>query len=275
MSDFEYLKNLSMGQYLPIQSFIHRRDPRAKLIAVTLLVFALTLSYSLIGVGFGLIVVLLLLILSRVPAGYALRGLLPPLPFLMFLAVLQVFISPHPANAEPVLQIFGFGIFVKGIQTATLLLMKFFGLIVLFSIISASISTLELIHGLDLLFKPLNRFGLRTDAIAMTIQIVFRFVPFLAISAERIAKAQASRGAEWGSGRMNLVKRVRQIVPLLVPLFNSSLRQAETLADAMLARGYEGSQPRTGMSEYFFTWLDAGFLLGSGMAGYLILISVI
>jgi energy-coupling factor transporter transmembrane protein EcfT len=64
-------------------------------------------------------------------------------------------------------------------------------------------------------------------------------------------------------------------VPLLLPLFNSSLRQAETLADAMLARGYESSQPRTGMSEYFFTWLDAGFLLGSGMAGYLILIPVI
>jgi energy-coupling factor transport system permease protein len=74
---------------------------------------------------------------------------------------------------------------------------------------------------------------------------------------------------------MNLVKRVRQIVPLLVPLFNSSLRQAETLADAMIARGYESNTERTGMSEYFFTWLDAGFLLGSGIAAYLILIPAI
>lgn len=275
MSDFEYLKNLSMGQYLPIQSFVHRRDPRAKLIAATLLIFSLTLSKSLLGVGFGLTAVLLLLILSRVPAGYALRGLLPPLPFLVFLAVLQVFISTHPANAEPILRILGIEIFIEGMRAAILLLVKFVGLIILFSIISASISTLELIHGLDLLFKPLNRFGLRTDAIAMTIQIVFRFVPFLAISAERIAKAQASRGAEWGSGKMNLVKRVRQIVPLLVPLFNSSLRQAETLADAMLARGFESNQPRTGMTEYLFNWLDTIFLIICGIAAYLIIIPVV
>jgi energy-coupling factor transport system permease protein len=274
MSEFEYLRNLSMGQYLPIRSFVHQRDPRAKLIAAALLIFSLTLSSSLTGVAIGLIAVLLLLLLSRIPVGYAFRGLLRPLPFLLFLAVLQVFISPHSANAEPILQILGIGIFVEGLQAAILLLMKFFGLIMLFSILSASISTLELIHGLDLLFKPLHRFGIRTDAAAMTVQIAFRFVPFLAISAERIAKAQASRGAEWGSGRMNLVKRVRQIVPLLVPLFNSSLRQAETLADAMLARGYESSHVRTGMSEYFFHWLDAVYLVFSGIAAYLILIPV-
>ena len=271
MSDFEYLKNLSMGQYLPIQSFLHQRDPRAKLIAAILLVFSLTLTRSLIGLGIGLIVVFLLLILSRVPAGYALRGLLPPIPFLLLLAVLQVFISPHPAIAEPIFRILGIGIFIEGIRAAILLLMKFFELIILFSILSASISTLELIHGLDLLFKPLRRFGIRADAAAMTIQVAFRFMPFLAISAERIAKAQASRGAEWGSGRMNLVRRVRQIVPLLVPLFNSSLRQAETLADAMLARGYESSHSRTGMTDYLFTWLDAVFLLVSGIAAYLVL----
>ena len=271
MSDFEYLKNLSMGQYLPIQSFLHQRDPRAKLIAAILLVFSLTLTRSLIGLGIGLIVVFLLLILSRVPAGYALRGLLPPIPFLLLLAVLQVFISPHPATAEPIFRILGIGIFIEGIRAAILLLMKFFELIILFSILSASISTLELIHGLDLLFKPLRRFGIRADVAAMTIQVAFRFVPFLAISAERIAKAQASRGAEWGSGRMNLVRRVRQIVPLLVPLFNSSLRQAETLADAMLARGYESSHSRTGMTDYLFTWLDAVFLLVSGVAAYLVL----
>lgn len=275
MSDFEYLKNLSMGQYLPIQSFIHRRDPRVKLIAAALLIFSLTLTRSLIGLGIGLIVVFLLLILSRVPAVYALRGLLPPLPFLLILAVLQVFISPHSANSEPILWILGIGIFVEGIQAAILLLMKFFGLIMLFTIISASISTLELIHGLDLLFKPLNRFGIRTDAAAMTVQIAFRFVPFLAISAERIAKAQASRGAEWGSGRMNLVKKVRQIVPLLVPLFSSSLRQAETLADAMLARGFESSHARTSIMEYTFTWLDAGFLLVSGIAAFMVLFPIL
>ncbi|MBM3137777.1 MAG: energy-coupling factor transporter transmembrane protein EcfT [Chloroflexi bacterium] len=271
MSEFEYLKNLSMGQYLPVRSCIHQRDPRGKLIAAALLVFSLTLSNSLIGVGFGLIAVLFLLLLSKVPANHALRSLLPPLPFLVFLAVLQIFITPHASGAEPIVRILGIGIFLEGFRSAFLLLMKFLGLIVLFSILSASISTLELIHGLDLLLKPLKRIGIHTGVAAMTVQIVFRFVPFLAISAERIAKAQASRGADWESGRVNLVKKVRQIVPLLVPLFSSSLRQAETLADAMLARGFESSHARTGILEYQFTWQDAVFLLGIGIAAYLIL----
>ena len=149
--------------------------------------------------------------------------------------------------------------------------MKFAGLIMLFFISSASISTLELIHGLDLLFKPLTKLGIQTQSASMTLQITFRFIPFLAISAERIAKSQASRGAEWGSGKMTLVKRVRQVIPLLIPLFNSSLRQAETLADAMLARGFENTSSRSGLREYTFTWLDAAFLAGCGICAYLML----
>lgn len=271
MSDFEYLSNLSMGQYLPLGSFLHRRDPRAKLAGITLIVLSLTISNSIAGVGLGLIAILALLIISRVPAKYTLKGLITPLPFLLVLAVLQLFITPHPVDANLVFEMLGIQLFEAGIKAAILLLMKFSGLIVLFSISSASISTLELIHGLDLLLKPLARLGMPTQGAAMTLQITFRFIPFLAISAERIAKSQASRGAEWGSGKMTLVKRVRQVIPLLVPLFNSSLRQAETLADAMLARGFENNNPRSGMREYAFTWLDAGFLAGCGICAYLML----
>ena len=271
MSDFEYLSNLSIGQYLPLGSFIHRRDPRAKLAGITLIVLSLTISNSIAGVGLGLIVILLLLILSRVPAKYTLKGLIKPLPFLLILAVLQLFITPRPLEANPVFEMLGIQLFGSGIKAAILLLMKFGGLIVLFSISSASVSTLELIHGLDLLFKPLASLGIRTEAAAMTLQIMFRFIPILAISAERIAKSQASRGAEWGSGKMTLVKRVRQVIPLLIPLFNSSLRQAETLADAMLARGFENTMPRSGLREYKFTWLDAAFFAGCGICAYLML----
>jgi energy-coupling factor transport system permease protein len=271
MSDFEYLSNISMGQYLPLKSFLHQRDPRAKLAGITLIVLSLTISSSIAGVGLGLIAILALLIISRVPAKHTLNGLMKPLPFLLILAALQLFITPHSEDALPVFQLLGIQIFASGIKAAGLLLMKFSGLITLFSISSASISTLELIHGLDLLFKPLTKFGIRTQSMAMTLQITFRFIPFLAISAERIAKSQASRGAEWGNGRMRLVKRVRQVIPLLIPLFNSSLRQAETLADAMLARGFENTTPRSGLREYRFTWLDAAFLAGCGICAYLML----
>jgi len=271
MSEFEYLSNLSMGQYLPLKSFLHQRDPRAKLAGITLIVLSLTISYSISGVGFGLIAIMSLLIISRVPAKYALNGLIKPLPFLLILAVLQLFITPHSMDALPVVQLSGIQIFETGINAAILLLMKFCGLIVLFSISSASMSTLELIHGLERLLKPMTIIGIRTQSAAMTLQIMFRFMPFLAISAERIAKSQASRGAEWGNGKMTLVKRVRQVIPLLIPLFNSSLRQAETLADAMLARGFEDTRPRSGLREYTFTSLDAVFLAGCGICAYLML----
>jgi len=95
----------------------------------------------------------------------------------------------------------------------------------------------------------------------MAIQITMRFIPFLAINAEKIAKAQAARGAEWGRGKGNLIKRVRQVFPLIIPLFNNSLRQAETLADAMLARGYAGNTQRTSMVEYRISIWDWIFLL--------------
>lgn len=271
MSDFEYLSNISMGQYLPLKSFLHQRDPRAKLAGITLVVLSLTISNSISGAGLGLVAILALLIISRVPAKYALKGLIKPLPFLLILAGLQLFITPHSKDALPVFQLSGIQIFVTGIKAAILLLMKFAGLIMLFFISSASISTLELIHGLDLLFKPLTKLGIQTQSASMTLQITLRFIPFLAISAERIAKSQASRGAEWGSGKMTLVKRVRQVIPLLIPLFNSSLRQAETLADAMLARGFENTSSRSGLREYTFTWLDTAFLAGCGICAYLML----
>lgn len=271
MSDFEYLSNISMGQYLPLKSFLHQRDPRAKLAGITLVVLSLTISNSIFGAGLGLVAILALLIISRVPAKYALKGLIKPLPFLLILAGLQLFITPHSKDALPVFQLSGIQIFETGIKAAILLLMKFAGLITLFFISGASISTLELIHGLDLLFNPLTKLGIRTQSASMTLQITFRFIPFLAISAERIAKSQASRGAEWGSGKMTLVKRVRQVIPLLIPLFNSSLRQAETLAEAMLARGFENTSSRSGLREYTFTWLDTAFLGGCGICAYLML----
>ena len=271
VSDFEYLANLSIGQYLPLSSFFHQRDPRAKLICIILLVISLTLTGSLVGAAVGVFAVLVLLILSQVPLNYALSGLLRPLPFLLLLSLLQVFIAPHSMEAEPAMKIFGLLIYWVGIKAAALLLLKFTGLIILFSVGSASLSTLELIYGLDLLFRPLNRLGLKTNELLMTLQITFRFVPFLAINAERIAKSQASRGADWGRGKMNLINRIRQIVPLLIPLFNGSLRQAETLADAMLARGYENQKIRNGMKDYLFKWTDAIFLIGCGAAAYFIL----
>jgi energy-coupling factor transport system permease protein len=134
-------------------------------------------------------------------------------------------------------------------------------LVAFLTVSSVTLSTLEIIHGLELLLKPLKLLGLQIGSAIMAVQITLMFIPFLAINAEKIAKAQASRGAEWGNRKGNLFKRIRQIFPLLIPLFINSLKQAETLADAMLARGFTGNGLRTSMVEYQISIWDWMFLI--------------
>ncbi|HUV16166.1 MAG TPA: energy-coupling factor transporter transmembrane component T [Pelolinea sp.] len=265
MSDFEYLRRITIGQYLPLGSTIHQIDPRSKLAGFSLIILALTLTSSLLGLVSGLGIVFLLVILSKIPFAYVFRGLLTPLPFLLILAILQIFTQPHSVDSLPILDFQGIMVFPEGIRAGIMLLMKFTSLVFILTVVSATISTLEMIHGLDLLLKPARRIGIKTEAAAMTLQITLRFIPFLAISAERIAKSQVSRGANWGSRKANLITKVRQIIPLLIPLFNGSLKQAESLADAMLARGYAGGELRTGMVEYQFGKNDLIFLLACGI----------
>jgi energy-coupling factor transport system permease protein len=272
MSEFEYLQNITIGQYLPLNSWVHRRDPRVKLVGYAFLIIALTLTAHLSGLFIGIVSVSLLLIISKIPLRYTLRGFLTPLPFLLILAVLQLFIPPHGFSSVSLIKIIGFEIYPEGILAGIRLLVRFCILVTLLTVSSATLSTLEMIHGLELLLRPLKIFGLRTGSAAMTVQITMRFIPFLAINAEKIAKAQASRGAEWGVRKGNVLKRVRQIFPLLIPLFSNSLRQAETLADAMLARGFEGSERRTSMVEYKITFRDWIFLLLLVLASGLIIL---
>ena len=261
MSNFEYLQKVSIGQYFPLGSWLHQRDPRMKLMGFSFLVIALTLTIQIKGLLIGAGYIILLMLVSRTPWRYVLKGLLTPLPFLLILAVIQLFITPHSISSLPYIKIIGLGIFPEGILAGIRLLVRFCILVILLTISSATISTLEIIHGLDLLLKPLGNLGLHTGNLAMTLQITMRFIPFLALNAEKIAKAQASRGAEWGVKRGNLMKRVGQFFPLIIPLFNNSLRQAETLADAMLARGFAGNTKRTSMVDYRISLEDWIFIL--------------
>lgn len=261
MSNFEYLQKVTIGQYVPLGSWLHKRDPRIKLVSFSFLIIALTLSTQIKGLLIGAGFILLLMVISRTSWSYLLKGLSAPLPFLLILSVIQLFITPHPISSVPYIKIIGFGIFTEGIMAGIRVIVRFCILVILLTISSATISTLEMIHGLDLLLKPIRNLGFQTGNLAMTLQITMRFIPFLALNAEKIAKAQASRGAEWGVKRGNLFKRIGQFFPLIIPLFNNSLRQAETLADAMLARGFAGNTKRTSMIEYQISFEDWIFLL--------------
>lgn len=271
MSQFEYLNRVSLGQYLPTGSIIHRIDPRSKILGYTILILALTLTKQITGLLAAIILITLLLFSSKAPITFALRGLLPPLPFITLLAILQLFITPHPSGDR---LLFSYGILsvsATSLRFAILLLIRFTGLILLLTLASITLSTLEMIYGLDLLLKPFNKIGVRTISIAMVVQIMLRFIPFLAINAEKIAKSQASRGADWDSSKWGIFRRARQFLPLIIPLFSVSLQQADILTNAMLARGYGSNTNRTGLQEYQFIWKDLLFLILSVCAAWLTL----
>ncbi len=261
MSQFEYLRRVSIGQYLPLDSRIHRLDPRAKIIGFSFLIFAISISNNFYNLALALLVSVILIAASRIPLSFAVRGLLPPLPFLLLIALLQLVITPHAETSASVFGVWRITIYSEGILAALRLLLRFASLLLILTTFTSSLSTIEMINGLDLLLKPLQQIGVPTENTVLLVQLTLRFIPFLALNAEKIAKSQASRGAKWDTPNGNLINRVQQIVPLVIPLFTTSLQQAENLSTAMLARGFAGSTTRTSMHTYRFTLRDGIFLL--------------
>lgn len=257
MDNFEFLRTVTIGQYLPTGSWIHRLDARARILGLAVLLVTVTVTPHLAGVAVGLAVFLLLLALARIPYAFAIKGLLPPLPFLLILAALQA-LFPARVESGPVYLHWGWVTISAGsLLAAARILLRFFSLILGLSLGSYVISTSEMIRGLESLLSPLEALRLPVRDFVMAVQVMLRFIPFLALSAERIAKGQASRGAEWGTGRASLAARIRQAVPLIVPLFLTGLRKAETLALSMEARGYGNPGRHTSMAVLRFTPRDA------------------
>jgi energy-coupling factor transport system permease protein len=261
VTDFEFLRNINIGQYLPGNSLLHHLDPRAKIMIFTVFILVLTFTRSLQGLVLGLVIILAGLLLARIPLRFALRGLLGPLPFLLFLAVLQLFLTPAANPADVLwhwrfLQITG-----AGVMASVMLLVRFTALILTIGLATSVTSSSDLLVGMNALLRPLTRIGVPAEDAVMMVQVALRFLPLLAVTAERTAKAQASRGADWSPVKGNLAAQVRRIAPLIVPLFISSLNKAERMALAMDARAYGSHQPRGSMRELMFTWKDAAAII--------------
>lgn len=271
MSQFEYLGRVSFGQYLPVNSIIHRLNPGIKLAGFSIFVLAVSLSKQLGGLLAAIAAIVILLAFSNISLKYALRGLLAPLPFIFLMAVFQLFLISYQSG-ETTIFVWNFLMITNsGIQAATAICLRFTGLVLLLTLSSTTLSTLEIVHGIDILLSPLSAIGLQTRSAAMVVQIMLRFIPTLALNAEKIAKSQASRGAVWGDPHGSLLERVKQLLPLILPLFTGSLQQADALANAMLARGYGSQNKRTHMVQYNLSALDGAFLIFIVVLSYLLL----
>ena len=257
MEDFELLRHITIGQYLPTGSILHRLDPRTKIVGLGVMLIVMAAYQPASGLVAGLIVVLGLVALARVNLGFALGGLRPALPILLLLAGLQLFLGWGTATKDclPLWSFWILRITPCSVQVVIALLARLTTLILLTSLLTLTSSVTELARGAESLMRPFQRLGIPADELAMVFTLALRFVPTLAQELEKLLKAQAARGADLGRGSYP-VQRTRQLLPVLVPLFITTLRRSEELTAAMEARGYTGGQGRTHYVRLHFRLVD-------------------
>lgn len=258
MAEFELLRNVTVGQYIPNDTAVHRLDPRAKLLATLLLSAAIMSAQSILASIFMLAVMLAIAGLARISLRYLIGGLRPVVGFLIFVSIFQLLFNTRPDAAPRVLFEWQFlRITQLGVQTVISNVFRVACFIFLASLLTMTTKTTQLAHAIEMLLHPFRRFGVPAHEIALIVTIALRFVPTLAEELETVMKAQASRGGEFTTSRWTRPDKIaRARLPLIVPLFVSAFRRAEDLVLAMEARGYVGGANRTRFVQFKATALD-------------------
>lgn len=246
------MANLSFGQYYPAKSFIHKCDPRTKLLFLIGYIVAIFMAKSFYALGACALVFLTIALLSRLPIGSLLRSVKAVLFLLAFTALLNLFFY----TGETVLFEWGIIRLTKEAVYFTIFLSIRLTLLVLSSaILTLTTTPVSLTDGIESLLKPLKYIHFPVHELALIMSIALRFIPILTDETSRIMNAQKARGADFESG--GLIKRVKAMLPILIPLLISAFRRADELGDAMDARCYSGSKMRTKYKKLSYTWRDA------------------
>lgn len=236
------LRDITLGQFFPGNTFIHRLDPRTKLLAVILYIVALFNAQGVVTYAIVAALLALCIIVSRVPFRSLTRGLKPIYIIVAFTAIMNLFFtSGTPLGTGWLLS----HITQEGLRSAIYMILRIVMLIMGTFLLTYTTSPISLTDGLESLLSPLKKLRLPVHELAMMMSIALRFIPILIEETDKIMKAQMARGADFESG--NLIQRAKAMVPLLVPLFISAFRRATDLAMAMEARCYRGGEGRTKM----------------------------
>lgn len=259
-SRFEFLGSAAIGQYIPRDSYFHRRDPRARLVIFVVLFFSIVFTRTFIGLGVGLSCVLLLFFLAQIPLKPAGKAFRRALPFLLILALLQILLGGRTESDMTLWNVFGFAITYRAVGNAGMLLGRFSVLIILLNGLTMTLSTAQITAALFYMLKPIEKLGFPINDLTMVIQITMRYLPLIAQTAEKITKAQAARGGDWEQRGFNPIRQAKRVLPLIVPLMVTSLKRAETMALAMESRGFNAAKQRSSLYALKFTWRDAIYL---------------
>ena len=252
-------KDITIGQYIPGNSPLHKLFPMLKIIFTVLYIVVLFLLKKPLSYVIFTVYTAALVLLSGVSVKIILKGLRPMLWILVFTAVINLFMTPGEVVWSLPIWRFSLKITREGIIQCVTMTIRLFYLITGTSLLTLTTSPLQLTDGIEKLLKPLNKFRVPSFEIAMMMTIAIRFIPTLAEETDKIIKAQTARGADFQTG--SIVRRARAMVPLLVPLFVSAFRRADELATAMEARCYNGGEGRTRMKESRMTKADVAAII--------------
>lgn len=258
------IRDITIGQYYPADSVVHKLDPRVKLMAVILYVISL---FTFRGIwGFVLVTLALagMIKLSKVPFRFMVKGLKAIVIILLITALFNLFLTP----GETLVTVWELTITKEGFKSAVFMAIRLIYLILGTSTLTLTTTPNQLTDGMEKALRPLNKIHVPVHEIAMMMSIALRFIPILIEETDKIMKAQIARGADFESG--NLMKKAKAMVPLLVPLFISAFRRANDLALAMEARCYNGGAGRTKMKP--LKYKKADFVAYGVMLGYIVVV---
>ena len=262
------IRDITIGQYYPAQSPVHRLDPRVKIICTLIFLVSLFVQNSLLGYAVATIFLMIVIKASQVPLKFMLKGLKAIVILLLFTVVMNLFLTK---GGETLVHFWIFTITEQGLRVSVFMAIRLIYLIVGSSLMTLTTTPNSLTDGIESVLKPLNKINVPVHEIAMMMSIALRFIPILFEETDKIMKAQIARGADLESG--NIIQKTKAMVPILVPLFVSAFRRANDLAMAMEARCYCGGEGRTKMKPLVYEKRD--YLAYTFSVFYLVVVIIV
>ncbi|MFA7636725.1 MAG: energy-coupling factor transporter transmembrane component T [Monoglobales bacterium] len=245
------IRDITLGQYLPGNSAVHRLDPRTKIILIFVYIIMLFMVKNAIGYAICALFLVLVSAIAKIPAKMILKSLKPLLFFIVFTAVINLFLT----SGKVIYSFWIFKITEEGVSITIKMALRLILLVTGTSMLTYTTSPIVLTDGIEKLISPLSKIGVPSHEIAMMMTIALRFIPTIIDETDKIIKAQSSRGSDFETG--NLLRRAKALIPILVPLFISAFRRADELAVAMECRCYQGGKNRTKLKTIKMTMFDA------------------
>ncbi|PSL46859.1 energy-coupling factor transport system permease protein [Salsuginibacillus halophilus] len=257
-----------IGQYIRGSSVIHLLDPRAKLISIFVLMFAILWIDTALGYAAAAVVTAAMLYIARIPFKTFLRSLRPMIIILSFLALAHAIVTP---GTTPLFSFGWLSVYPEGIINAVEMVVRIILLVTIASILTLTTKPLEVTQGLEQLLSPLQRFKLPIEQFAFMASLTLRFIPTLLLEAEKIMEAQKARGVSFQ--QKNPWKRLKSYIPIMLPLLTSAVQRAGRLTDALEARGYQPGAKRTRSRQFVYKQLDYGaFTIFGAVSAMLVLL---